>query len=471
MGIKLDSRPMSYNGLKPSGPIQRGDMTYDKHLTLRNARLGTKLAPLPRRFSREKQALRSQDIVGACVAFSTVNSIEADTVTFGDKTQLSPAYVYALCQKEDGYVGEGTSFETARKVLKEYGVCDESLYPFNVKDRQSMEDMKNLKFPEIKPSVITNGKTRRIKDMYRVPLTIENIKRAIYEENSVLLGMTITDTYLKHTNGCIGPMGGFLLGAHAVDCCSWDDDKELTYDMSKVFGPGSGVKKYKGGFRFENHWVDKYDENHSPLIWWGDDGYGWLPYELLNHKVDLGFTLVTEAWVIVADDTGKNVDEDYHHKVSEDQFDDAEVLPIRNNIYVSLEVGSDVAYVNGDRIIMDCNSVLVDGRTMVPLRFISEVFGATVGYTSSTKTATIDIKSNIRGISVKLPIGSKEATINGKKVNMDTEAVVIAGRTLVPIRFISEVFGAVVGYTSSTKTATITITPDNFANALTKWDS
>ncbi|WP_018751635.1 copper amine oxidase N-terminal domain-containing protein [Paenibacillus sanguinis] len=81
-----------------------------------------------------------------------------------------------------------------------------------------------------------------------------------------------------------------------------------------------------------------------------------------------------------------------------------------------------------------------NGRIQVPLRGIGEALGANVEYDRSGKkvTYTKDNKS------IVLAIGSKQATVDGRAVTMDTVAKAVKGRTYVPLRFVSENLGETV---------------------------
>jgi hypothetical protein len=65
-------------------------------------------------------------------------------------------------------------------------------------------------------------------------------------------------------------------------------------------------------------------------------------------------------------------------------------------------------------------------------------------------------------ILIQLTIGSKTASVNGKPVTMDVPPMIINGRTLVPLRFISDAFGAIINYDSATRMISITA-PDGLA--------
>jgi hypothetical protein len=88
----------------------------------------------------------------------------------------------------------------------------------------------------------------------------------------------------------------------------------------------------------------------------------------------------------------------------------------------------------------DVNPAIIDGRVLVPLRAIGENLGAKVDWIAKDKL----IKIKLYDKAVELVLDSKTALVNGKKINLDVPAKVINGRTLVPVRFISESFARTV---------------------------
>jgi hypothetical protein len=83
-----------------------------------------------------------------------------------------------------------------------------------------------------------------------------------------------------------------------------------------------------------------------------------------------------------------------------------------------------------------------DGRTMVPLRFISEGLGATVTWIPETNQAMI-VKGNT---TIYVTVGLNQIVVNGTNVNMDTTAENTNGRMFVPARYVAESLGAEVDY-------------------------
>ena len=93
---------------------------------------------------------------------------------------------------------------------------------------------------------------------------------------------------------------------------------------------------------------------------------------------------------------------------------------------------------NGSWMNFDVDPVIINSRTMVPLRAIFEALGATVSWDDETATA----KATRNGKSVSVTIGSNLAIVDGESVTIDQSASLLNGRTMVPLRFVSEAFGA-----------------------------
>jgi hypothetical protein len=109
------------------------------------------------------------------------------------------------------------------------------------------------------------------------------------------------------------------------------------------------------------------------------------------------------------------------------------------------------AFVNGVQPEFDVPPVIKNGRTLLPFRAISEALGAEVAYDAEEQSVTVTKD----GVEVKLFIGSNIAYVNGTEVTLDVEPVVVNGRTIVPVRFISEAFNSVVEWDAETETVII----------------
>ena len=102
--------------------------------------------------------------------------------------------------------------------------------------------------------------------------------------------------------------------------------------------------------------------------------------------------------------------------------------------------------INNQLCIFDVEPKLINDRTMVPMRKIFEDVGAKVYWEEATQTVTairkVSDQYGVEETTVQLTIGSNKIKINGVESEMDVEAVEINGRTLVPVRFITEALGA-----------------------------
>jgi hypothetical protein len=148
---------------------------------------------------------------------------------------------------------------------------------------------------------------------------------------------------------------------------------------------------------------------------------------------------------------------------------------------IKLAIGSSFAGVTRDgqmqMMRLDVAPFLQSGRTMVPLRFIAEAFGAEVKWhadPSGTGDGGIEIilmKANGTRIVIKMHTTSKTVIIETyapgsyqaqtTRYEMEVKPFVVKpqGRTVVPIRFIAEGFGAEVQWEASTQEITITMMP------------
>ena len=107
---------------------------------------------------------------------------------------------------------------------------------------------------------------------------------------------------------------------------------------------------------------------------------------------------------------------------------------------------------DGDPLAFDVQPLIMNNRTLVPLRIIFEALGAQVEWENTTKTVTATKGDTV----IILPIGSKTPTVNGKTVPIDQPGIVKDGRTLVPVRFISESLGAKVNWDGNNRIVSIT---------------
>ncbi|HZK17871.1 MAG TPA: stalk domain-containing protein [Clostridia bacterium] len=111
--------------------------------------------------------------------------------------------------------------------------------------------------------------------------------------------------------------------------------------------------------------------------------------------------------------------------------------------------------IDGQNIESPLPPMIVNGRTLVPIRLVTETMGADVGWDGDTRTVTVT-KGNR---SVKLWIDNKLVDYSGKGLNYGVSDVAPQifgeGTTFVPIRLVSNALGVSVGWDDATRTVYI----------------
>ncbi len=108
--------------------------------------------------------------------------------------------------------------------------------------------------------------------------------------------------------------------------------------------------------------------------------------------------------------------------------------------------------VNQTEVFSDSAPFITNGRTMVPVRFISEALGVAIDWDDETKTVIIGSENPMR-----LTIGADQVIkADGSTIKLDVPAVIVEGRTMIPLRAIAELSGADVDWDGETKTVLIT---------------
>lgn len=93
--------------------------------------------------------------------------------------------------------------------------------------------------------------------------------------------------------------------------------------------------------------------------------------------------------------------------------------------------------IDGKLLVFDVNPQLVDGRTLVPMRNIFEALGLKVNWDAVTETAIGTNADN----TFLFVIGSNKVMVNNQEKSLDVPASIIDGRTMIPLRFLSENMG------------------------------
>lgn len=106
---------------------------------------------------------------------------------------------------------------------------------------------------------------------------------------------------------------------------------------------------------------------------------------------------------------------------------------------------------NRSTLSFDQAPIIIDGRTLVPLRVIFEALGASVDWDESTRTIT----STHNGDKIVMQIDNTVMYLNDSAKTIDVAPLIINDRTLIPVRAVAESFGCTVSWDGDTRTVYI----------------
>ncbi|GAC1495474.1 MAG: hypothetical protein NVS1B2_14070 [Vulcanimicrobiaceae bacterium] len=114
--------------------------------------------------------------------------------------------------------------------------------------------------------------------------------------------------------------------------------------------------------------------------------------------------------------------------------------------------------IDGTSIVFDEAPQARDGRVYVPLRGLFERLGASVAFEAGHIAASAGTHA------IRLSIGATTATVDGVAQELDAPPLVVRGRTLVPLRFVSQALGAHVTYDATRRTVDVSPAPAPLAS-------
>lgn len=126
--------------------------------------------------------------------------------------------------------------------------------------------------------------------------------------------------------------------------------------------------------------------------------------------------------------------------------------------FISLTIDNPFMQVNGVREEIDpgigTTPVIMNARTVVPIRAIVEAMGGAISWDSNERKVTIQARGN----KIEMWIDKTDLRVNGVLAAMDVAPVIRNGRTFVPLRFASENLDTRVSWINSTREVVIVYT-------------
>lgn len=113
------------------------------------------------------------------------------------------------------------------------------------------------------------------------------------------------------------------------------------------------------------------------------------------------------------------------------------------NIFQNMGENSPRLFCRGSEVVTDVPAVIKNGRTLVPVRSLSEALNAQVQWGEAEQTVYINRGEDIK---IQLKVNNRIALVNGEEISMEVPAEIHNSRVLVPVRFIAESLQTEVNY-------------------------
>lgn len=165
---------------------------------------------------------------------------------------------------------------------------------------------------------------------------------------------------------------------------------------------------------------------------------GWQSAEVDLTPYHLTYPIVVQRIYIASAELGQ----DERAKMGEIYFDDVMfsykgALPALGKNLVKLTINKKTIEVNGKSSRIDQAPLNIAGNTLVPVRFVVEQLGGTIKWNPKEQKVSI-----IRGTQlIDIWIGKKDFILNGTAATLVAAPQSINGRTMVPLRILSEKLG------------------------------
>lgn len=217
--------------------------------------------------------VEDQGRLGSCTAQAGAGLLEFyERKAFGRHIDASRLFLYKVTRNLMKVTGDtGAYLRTTMKAMAHFGVCPEEFWPYNPKDFDKepsaflyayAQTFKGLEYYRL-----DRGAARR-DDL------LEEIRRNLANNLPVMFGFLVFPSIRDAEKTGLIPApqrGESVVGGHAVVAVGYDDTKR--------------IGKHQGALLIRNSWG----------IAWGEQGYGWLPYEYVLRSLAEDFWALMKA--------------------------------------------------------------------------------------------------------------------------------------------------------------------------------
>lgn len=120
-------------------------------------------------------------------------------------------------------------------------------------------------------------------------------------------------------------------------------------------------------------------------------------------------------------------------------------LPVQNEVSMLFTINQGKYLVNGESKTMDVSPIVINGRTLLPIRFVADPLGAVTEWKQDEQKVTVTLGST----KLELWINNNIALVNGNSTlidpnNLEIKPIIMNNRTMLPMRFVAEKLGCTV---------------------------
>ena len=184
----------------------------------------------------EKFPSKNQLSRGSCTSQGQAHHKERQ-----ENKKMSARFIMALSKKLEGNTGYGGYTRNSFIVVNKTGVCSEELYP---EPGAEMSWEEYIDASKISQQCYEDAKEHKSQSYWRVNEDFNEIKSALLQyKNSIVCSMEWFKEFNQPIDGLLPLNYSNSVGGHAVECCGWDDFKEV-FTFKNSWGAGWS----KGGF-------------------------------------------------------------------------------------------------------------------------------------------------------------------------------------------------------------------------------
>lgn len=230
--------------------------------------------------------IENQGDIGSCTANAAVGLVEYfERRSFGKYVDASRLFLYKVTRTLIGFKGDsGAYLRSTIGALTIFGLVPEKYWPYNVNNFDTepsafcysfADNYKTVQYYRLDPPNTTTK------------VLLDRIKSFIASGIPSIFGFTVYDSIEQATSDGKIPFPSNnekILGGHAVMAVGYDDNLVIENNYSK--------NKTVGAILIRNSWGED----------WGENGYGWLPYEYISKELAIDWWLILKNdWI----DTGE----------------------------------------------------------------------------------------------------------------------------------------------------------------------